>query len=152
LDPTSNDSGDYRSFDFDNQSAAAFLPDLNPMQSLPSLDIILHLVRVADFHLNCILRFFDVDDVLHRLTAPTEVSPTWKPQLMAIIACGKLYTEKGATRQGPPGLREFLSADRSMPSMMNMAVDVVGAVETLCLLGVYAQAAHLHDMFCLYVS
>ncbi|KAH7363381.1 hypothetical protein B0T11DRAFT_282521 [Plectosphaerella cucumerina] len=155
LDPTSNDSGDYRSFDFDNQSAAAFLPDLNPMQSLPSLDIILHLVRVADFHLNCILKFFHVEDVLHRLTATTEVgpvSPTWKSQLLAIIACGKLHTEKGATKQGPPGFREFLSADRCMPSMMNMAVDVVGSVETLCLLGAYAQAAHLHDMSYLYIG
>lgn len=116
-----------------------------------------HLVRVADFHLNCILRFFDVEDVLHRLTAITETSQsyptkTWKSQLMAIIACGKLYTERGATRQGPPGFREFLSADRSMPSMLSLRVDVVGSVETLCLLGVYAQAASLHDMAFLYVS
>ena len=124
---------------------------------MPTQDVIAHLVRVADFHLNSLLRYFEPTEVLSRLDLgaihnPATHANVWQARLLAIMALGKLYIEKGAPIGQPPGFYEFHQADLALPSPLQLVHSPVAAVETLCLLSHYAQAADLHEMAVIYVS
>lgn len=142
-------------YDLDIQSL-----DLSPRHisnHLPSVDIIRHLVEIADFHLNYLLCFFDLPKIIDRLNSgplhfPENDLTTSQVQLLVLIALGRLFREKESSESRPPGHREFLLADRALPSHLILLQDPVTAVETLCLLSYYAQAVHMLDVAATYVG
>ena len=124
---------------------------------LPPKDYILHLVHVADFHLNSLYHFFKHVEITEQLngillSSLQSVPRVWRVRLLIIIALGKLFLEKGADVSGPPGIQEFLQSTVALPSSIELALNPIAAIETLSLLAVYAQAAELHDAAYLYVG
>ncbi len=124
--------------------------------SLPPKDYIIHLAQVADFHLNANLFLYNHTVFLEQLSriSPQSLqtaSEVWHVKLLLVIALGRLFLERGATRFGPPGIREFLQGVNALPSNIVLSQDPLMAIETLCLLAIYAQAADMHDIAYLYV-
>jgi proline utilization trans-activator len=72
-------------------------------------------------------------------------------KLLLVVALGRLFLERGASSSGPPGIREFLQG-ADLPSTLVLRQDPVIALETLCMLAIYAQAADMHEVACLHVS
>ena len=69
-----------------------------------------------------------------------------------VIALGKLFLGHGASRSGPPGIREFLLAVQNLPTDMVLWEDPLTAVEATCLLAFYAQQADILNTAYIYVS
>lgn len=128
-----------------------------PSQCLPSMDLVVHFIQIADLHLNNTLRFFDSNKILNQLSPDALQFPDSglnirQVQLLMIIAFGKLFREKGATKPHPPGYEDFLVADQYLPSHISLTQEPILAVETLCLLSQYSRAVDLHELAYLYVS
>lgn len=124
--------------------------------SLPSKDYITHLAQVTNYHLNANCYFFDQPFFLEQLsrTPPeslSEASELWKTELLLVVALGKLFLGRGATSLGPPGVREFVQGSNILPSNIVLSREPIMAMETLCLLAIYAQAADMHRIAYLYV-
>lgn len=129
---------------------------LSSEPGLPRKDYIAYLAQVADYHLNASYCFFSLPLFLEQLNktslhSPKSISAIWLVKLFMVVAFGKLFLEKGATIAGPPGIQEFLEGTRALPSQVMLNEDPVTAVEALCLLSIYAQAADLHRVAYLYV-
>ncbi|PMD32536.1 hypothetical protein L207DRAFT_518459 [Hyaloscypha variabilis F] len=72
-------------------------------------------------------------------------------KLLLVVALGRLFLERGASSSGPPGIREFLQG-ADLPSTLVLRQDPVIALETLCMLAIYAQAADMHEVACLHTG
>jgi hypothetical protein len=72
-------------------------------------------------------------------------------KVLIVIALGKLFLGKGASNDGPPGMRDFLRSATTLPSNIALSYDPLMAAETLYLLAIYAQAADMHNAAYLYV-
>jgi hypothetical protein len=124
--------------------------------SLPPNDYITHLAQVTDHHVNSGCSIFDRTFFLERLNrdpaqSPLKTSEIWAIERYLVIALGKLFLERGATGLGPPGIREFLHVIKNLPSNMVLEQDPITAVESFCLLAIYAQAADMHRTAYLFV-
>lgn len=125
--------------------------------NLPPKDYIIYLSHVADHHLNANYYFFNRQVFQDRLTKQSfndfsGGSEVWQTEILMIIALGKLFLERGATSLGPPGIREFLLSAITLPSNFTLIENPITAIEALCLLVIYAQAADMHRLAYLYVS
>lgn len=125
------------------------------IESLPHHAYIQHLAGVADFHLNAITYAFDYPAFTRQLrqTASSSLNETlsiWQTKTLAVIAVGKLFLEKGATEQGPPGIQEFLQCVASLPSAIDLMRNPMAAMEMLCLLAFYAHFVDIHIAAYLY--
>ncbi|EXJ77855.1 hypothetical protein A1O3_09014 [Capronia epimyces CBS 606.96] len=126
--------------------------------SLPPNDYIAHLVQVTDYHINRIgnCSVFDPTVFLEKLArtssrSPPEASELWQVEQLSVIALGKLLLERGVTSLGPPGVREFLHGIKKLPPGIFLHQEPITAIETLCLLAIYAQAVDMHRVAYLYV-
>lgn len=79
-------------------------------------------------------------------------SSLWHTKILAILALGKLFMEKGASAFGPPGVREFQRAVAILPTTVALSQEPLIAIETLLLLSIYSQAADMHHVAYLYVG
>ncbi|KAE9382229.1 hypothetical protein N431DRAFT_476868 [Stipitochalara longipes BDJ] len=125
--------------------------------SLPPKDNIIHLAQVADFHLNANCLFLNFSGFLQRLNGASikslqTASGVWRVKLLLVIALGRFFLERGATSSGPPGIREFLQGTHDLPPTLILRQDPVIALETLCLLAIYSQAADMHEVAYLYTG
>ena len=123
---------------------------------LPSKEYVAHLAGIANFHLHSIHLLFDHGSFLEQFDSifppsPQPLSKLQYSRFLLIIAVGKLFLEKGASESGPPGVDEFLQGANALPPIIVLSRDPLTAVETLCLLAFYAQAADLHELAFLYV-
>jgi hypothetical protein len=121
--------------------------------AFPPKQYIIHLAHVVDFHVNTNYCFFSITtfiDQLNKMALDT-VSGAFKVKLSLIVALGRLFLEKGATVSGPPGITDFLRGFRDFQPHAMVDEDPLMAVECLCLLATYAQAADMHRMAYLYV-
>ncbi|RDW71016.1 hypothetical protein BP6252_07579 [Coleophoma cylindrospora] len=118
--------------------------------NLPPKDYIIHLAQIADFHLNTNYLVFDYPAFLDQLNSTPlqslkKASEVWHVKLLMVIALGRLFLGRGATSFGPPGIREFLQGVNALPSNVVISQDPLMAIETLCLLATYAEAADMHS-------
>lgn len=133
------------------------LRDETFLQSLesafPPKNYIIHHAHVVDFHLNINHSLFNITAFIEQLNkvALSTVSGAFKVKVSLITALGRLFLEKGATVSSPPGIKDFLRALRDFQPHAMVDEDPVMAVECLCLLATYAQAADMHRMAYLYV-
>ncbi|KAI1084311.1 hypothetical protein F5B20DRAFT_290696 [Whalleya microplaca] len=142
------------SYTFSSRNESQFDPST---LSLPQHDYILHLAQVVDFHLHANCLFVDHTVSPRPLNDPSswssETAPeTWHTKLFALIALGKMFLERGATSLGPPGIREFLKGAKALPSNIILCQDAILAIETLCLLAIYAETANMHMAAYLYIA
>lgn len=127
------------------------------VESLPHHAHVRHLAVVADFHLNAVFHAFDYQTFTNQLhqtvsNALSKILTIWQAKALAIIAVGKLFLEKGATEEGPPGIQEFLQCIASLPSAIDQARDPLASMEMLCVLAFYAHFADMHTAAYLYAS
>ncbi|RDW83477.1 hypothetical protein BP5796_04968 [Coleophoma crateriformis] len=118
--------------------------------NLPPKDYIIHLAQIADFHLNTNYLVFDYPAFLDQLKntplqSLKQASEVWHVKLLTVIALGRLFLGRGATSFGPPGIREFLQGVNALPSNVVISQEPLMAIETLCLLATYAEAADMHN-------
>ncbi|KAI9154674.1 Phosphonopyruvate hydrolase [Paramyrothecium foliicola] len=126
--------------------------DLFPLQSK---DYIVHLSRIANFHLEANSIFLDHVAFLQQLdqtySQPTRTTPkSWFALLLVVVAMGKLFQGKGPLGAESPGLKEFLHGGDMFPSVLELGQDPKWAVETACLLAFYARLVGLHSLAYLY--
>ncbi|CAH0020159.1 unnamed protein product [Clonostachys rhizophaga] len=123
---------------------------------LHSKDYIAHLADVSSFHLNSTHYFFDCSGFKEELEktfhTSSQTTRLWQVKLLLIVALGKLFLEKGASKSGPPGVTEFRQGVNALPSTILLSQDPITATEVLCLLSFYAQAADLHETSYLYIG
>ncbi|QKX61855.1 uncharacterized protein TRUGW13939_09011 [Talaromyces rugulosus] len=122
--------------------------------AFPPKQYIIHLAHVVDFHVNTNYCLFNITVFIDQLNkvAPDTISGAFKVKLSLIVALGRLFLEKGATVSGPPGITDFLRGVRDFKPHTMTDEDPSIAVECLCLLATYAQAADMHRMAYLYIG
>jgi hypothetical protein len=123
---------------------------------LPPRDRVVHLVHNAAYYLNSNLVFFDSDAFLDRLDEALElgsedISNSWKANILAVIAVGKLTIGYGSHTSGPSGLKEYLQAEISLSSAFAMCLDPKVSAETICLLAFYAQNVGAYQLAYIHV-
>jgi proline utilization trans-activator len=124
--------------------------------TLPPRSYIVHLAQVAEFHLNSNQFCFDHRVFLEQMDRSSQQLASLRSGLLltkvlVVIALGKLFLGKGASDDGPPGIRDFLRSANTLPSNTVFSHDPSMAAETLYLLAIYAQAADMHHVAYLYV-
>ncbi|KIV82671.1 hypothetical protein PV11_04765 [Exophiala sideris] len=125
--------------------------------SLPPKSYISHLAQVCDFRLNPSQYCFDLLKFQKRLdksdlSSLETTSSVWHANILAILALGKLFLEKGASVIGPPGVREFQRAISVLPTTIILSQDPLTTIQTLLLLSMYSQAADMHSVAYLYTG
>ncbi|GAD95688.1 predicted protein [Paecilomyces variotii No. 5] len=148
-----SNSGSNTTYTILRQDAA---PYDSSVPGLPHRDHIAYLAQVVDYHLNVNHRFLHLPTFLKQLKETSQqsmpISPIWRAKLWMVVALGKLFLENGATVSGPPGAAEFLESTRALPSQIVLDENPIMAIETFCLLALYAQSADLHRIAYLYIS
>ncbi|KIW16841.1 hypothetical protein PV08_04031 [Exophiala spinifera] len=125
--------------------------------SLPSKSYINHLAHVCDFRLNTSHYCFNLLEFQQRLDRTDlallgTTSSAFHAEILAILALGKLFLEKGASTLGPPGIHQFQGATSALPNIATASEDPISIIETLLLLSIYSQAADMHHAAYLYIG
>ncbi|KAF3067418.1 hypothetical protein GL218_08454 [Daldinia childiae] len=123
---------------------------------LPQHDYVIYLTGIVNFHLHSNCLFYNHTVSYNNIDRPPrtlEKTPSLRyANVFAIVALGKLLLERGATSFGPPGIEEFIQSVKALPSSVFLCQEPPLAIETLCILAIYAQAADKHIAAYLYVS
>jgi hypothetical protein len=128
-----------------NNLPKAEVPD---MHALPSMEHVLYLFNIANFHLCPTYRFLDEGIFISQLQEfygsrgceSARGSRFWIAQFFLVLALGNAFLTRPRTQAGPPGSKYFERAMSIMPSQTSTGKDSLLAMEALALSGIYLYA------------
>jgi len=126
----------------------------------PSQEYAEYLTSTVVFYLGSTFYTFDKDVFLHHLhqfysALAKDETPTaslWHIQMLLVFALGQALLAKTASPEGPAGVAYFVKAMEALPDILGFYQEPILAIEILCLLALFMQAADMKNGAYGYVS
>lgn len=134
-------------------SLPAYLCNAASSESRPSQDHAQFLVDAALFHLGSLYQVVERSELAKHITrlyeseiyANSRESIIWRVQLFLLIAFGRMFTGRDASKYGPPGADDFVKGMKLMPDPVELFEDPIRGIEALCLASLYLLCADMRN-------
>jgi proline utilization trans-activator len=120
---------------------------------LPSRDVAEYYATTVSVHFGSLYQLYDNSAFLRKLKefyANQEASiqnttGLWHIQMLLVFACGKSILTREAFPTGPTGASFFRQAIEGLPDIRALQQEPILAIETLCLLALFLEAADIRS-------